>query len=343
MKPPSILDPGLQDHSRDHDTEQCKSTSRLFLDPEDYPGGIGFWGALPAVYDTSVFPPEDGVHVHARRTVGGEKEIDQTYEEVEIPLAEGRSFVINGRHGVAYNVATILRRHLTALICPQCQHVHCDEDFWAVHYHQTHQCENCGGMWDSGTPAISNPLMLLKQMVGDTQQHRKIIDPVERVFRSTQSRWSGGIQMWGSNPALLWTSPKYEEGGIHVHACTRPGKIGADETFGTVEVDGLRLDPEQVRHLMAQQALSDLKHSITSLTCPSCNTAHFDLFDLAVIPHQVHECDACGTIFSSAAAVVSNPVITQLEQLRKNLAIQNDSTNSSSCTQCHQQLSQAYS
>lgn len=41
------------------------------IDPRDYPGGIALWGAVPAVYDTTEFPMDFGIHVHARKEVGG--------------------------------------------------------------------------------------------------------------------------------------------------------------------------------------------------------------------------------------------------------------------------------
>ena len=54
----------------------------LLLDPTQYPGGIAIWGALPAVYDTSIAPQDSGVHVHARMVAGGEKSIDETFNIV---------------------------------------------------------------------------------------------------------------------------------------------------------------------------------------------------------------------------------------------------------------------
>jgi len=40
----------------------------LSLDPAAYPGGVGIWGALAAIYDTTSRPIEHGVHVHGTRS-----------------------------------------------------------------------------------------------------------------------------------------------------------------------------------------------------------------------------------------------------------------------------------
>ena len=39
----------------------------LDLNLDQYPGGVGLWGAVPPVYDTTRLPLDFGIHVHARR------------------------------------------------------------------------------------------------------------------------------------------------------------------------------------------------------------------------------------------------------------------------------------
>src|SRR5947207_2003358 len=58
----------------------------LKLDPNKYPGGVGIWGAVPAIYDTTQLPMEFGVHVHARRKEAGKKLIDATYRSVQLAM-----------------------------------------------------------------------------------------------------------------------------------------------------------------------------------------------------------------------------------------------------------------
>lgn len=56
------------------------SDDELVLNVVDFPGGLALWGAVPPVYDTTEGPLDKGVHIHARKKVGGEKVIDRTYD-----------------------------------------------------------------------------------------------------------------------------------------------------------------------------------------------------------------------------------------------------------------------
>src|SRR5712692_982619 len=56
----------------------------LRLDVSAYSGGVAIWGAVPPIYDTTLQPTERGVHVHARRSPGGPKEIDGTFRSVTL-------------------------------------------------------------------------------------------------------------------------------------------------------------------------------------------------------------------------------------------------------------------
>lgn len=56
----------------------------LDLDLDQYPGGVGLWGAVPPVYDTTRLPLDFGIHVHARRDSDGDKHIDTTYRAVRL-------------------------------------------------------------------------------------------------------------------------------------------------------------------------------------------------------------------------------------------------------------------
>src|SRR5579871_5332904 len=295
----------------------------LQLDPSLYPGGIAIWGALPAIYDTNGSLPDEGVHVHARLTVGGPKCIDETFDAVTVVVkdSEGSSvtFTINGTDASDYNVATILKRRLKYLTCPQCGCLHGDHDRDAVTYHQIHTCEYCDTIFEDTEPSISNPVMKLKEICNDLGQDRPILDPVERKNRARQERYKGGIQIWGSNPAIVWTSPKLEEGGIHFHGFVRQCDVPeVDETYGEVSVDGIPLDPEMVRHLMAQRGLPYLVPFLCTLHCPRCNTAHFDRFEMATSPHDIHKCDCCGHEFATPderGDAVSNPLVEIITKL----------------------------
>jgi hypothetical protein len=87
--------------------------------------------------------------------------------------------------------------------------------------------------------------MLLKELCGDVLQERAIVDPVDRRIPVRQARFPGGVQLWGSNPAIIWTSPKLEEGGIHFHGFNRRTlQPTVDETFGRLDVDGRIVNSE---------------------------------------------------------------------------------------------------
>lgn len=63
-----------------------------------------------------------------------------------------------------------------------------------------------------------------------------------KSLRLHTSLRSYGISICGSNTALLWTSPKTEEYGIHVHAYATDGREPTiDETYDKVIIDGIEL------------------------------------------------------------------------------------------------------
>lgn len=308
------LDPSLQQHDREH---AAAKPSGLTLNPNDYPGGIAIWGALPAVYDTTQLPTDDGVHVHARKEINGLKLIDETFPYVEVVDPENNvTFFVNGRDASNYNIATILGMTLKCVSCPTCDGVHADQGYESVHPHTAHVCEHCNFTFHTDEPIISNPIMRLKELCNDTLQNRVVIDPVERRLEKRQIDYSGGFQIWGSNPAVIWTSPRYEEGGVHVHAFRdAQAQPAIDNTYGEVTIDGERLDPQAVRYLMAQQALEHLKGRIKSISCPACSTSHMDIGVHAVDPHKRHVCEACNHTFESPEPLVANPLVEQLGRL----------------------------
>jgi transposase-like protein len=175
---------------------------------------------------------------------------------------------------------------------------HLDRDWFAVHRHKKHQCHGCGRQFSDIVPGIGNPLSELRHAI-ERIARRQIKAP--RKIRLKQADYPGGIQIWGSNPAIVWTSDKSEETGIHVHALIEeqqdPPQI--DDTYAQVTIDGITLDPEQVRHYMAQSAMPHLEGRVISLACPSCDHDHFDKGELAFTPHIEHLCEQCGTIFQS--------------------------------------------
>jgi transposase-like protein len=298
------------------------------IDPKSYPGGIALWGAVAPVYDTSGRSTEIGVHVHARITEDAkEKDIDETYPAVVMYyqsnlLEPQREAIITQNTAVNYYLSKTYNREIDHLFCIHCGEIHLDAGYFAVHPHKRHLCHGCGKYFTDDKRAVSNPIALLRKSLNDNDKDR-VIERSERVLDIKQSDFPGGIQIWASNPSIVWTARRPEEEGIHVHVyadrADQDKDAVHDDTFGTVLIDGVTLDEKMVRQLMAQQTLIYLENKIVTLNCPNCRRPHFDQGDDGIYPHKDHICEHCGTSFQSPGKrrlVVSNPLVSILENLR---------------------------
>lgn len=299
----------------------------LELNLQDFPGGIAVWGALPAIYDTYGKGYDRGIHVHARKEVSGRKVIDRTYKTVRVKDPTSlfdKVIEISEDAAVSYVASVIFDIDLKYLNCSHCGEIHHDADFFAVNKHKKHLCGSCGREFFDVEPSVSNPTMVVKTLLGDTSTQRPVIRP-NRPLKISQKDCPKGIQIWASNLAVIWTSPNQEESGIHIHGYDEKGKRIIDDTFDSVEIDGLVLDEKQARFYMAQMSLPHIKNQVCSLSCPKCDNLHFDV-DLPVTPHSQHMCEFCGNTFNSPnnSKVISNPFVRTLEILNENkLAIFN--------------------
>lgn len=312
--------------------EECESahldtklTDCFALDANAYLGGVGVWGAVDPIYDTSGRKDKPGLHVHARLAPGDkEKKIDKTYDAVSIrarrDLIDDKLIYITQDTAVAYYVSRFLCRNIKYLFCAHCGTIHLDAGYFAVKPHRRHLCHACGRTFVDNERSISNPIAYIRALRDDFLVDRKIIRP-NRALDICQSNYPGGMQIWASNPALLWTSKKNEEEGIHVHLyadANSPPVV--DETFSTVRVDGFDLDIAQAAQRMAQQTLPYLRNKLVSLVCPSCGAPHFDRGECGFYPHKTHKCESCGVEFTAPGRrrlVVSNPLIPLLESLKQ--------------------------
>jgi transposase-like protein len=295
----------------------------LELNPDDYRGGIGVWGAVPAVFSTAQHNFSDlGIHIHARPEVGEKKVIDRTYKSVKASLSKDlfdtKVVEIGEEEAVYYMVAQVMGYKMRNVICSRCNAPHLDKDFFAVNPHRRHLCANCGHHFHDSELGIGNPLMALKEFLGDVAFDRPTLRP-NRPLEIDQSNYANGIELWGSNPAILWTATKVEEEGIHVHCYSdNPLEPIIDETFDSLKVDGVEIDAAQLRVLMAQLALPHLVGRVVSLVCPACRTPHLDEGKLAHTPHVSHQCKNCSKEFSTVGRlknVVSNPMFQTLNEL----------------------------
>lgn len=291
----------------------------LRLDPTQFAGGVGLWGAVQPVFNTGPEPSDWGVHVHARARPGGHKLIDQTYPRVVLEAA-GIETEVDSQCATAYVVASVFGLELKRLCCPRCGGAHLDAEEFATSAHRKHQCNHCGRHFfdPDAEPSISNPLAGIAATIGGN-----VAPPIQshQVLSLEQSDFTGGIAIWGSNQALLWTTDRPEEAGVHVHAWSGSGELVLDDTFGSVSVDGLPFDPDQCRVLMVQQSLRFLRGRVVDLSCPSCGLPHFDRGPDALLPHSSHTCLGCREVFfgrNRHRLVVANPLVAAVRRLRGN-------------------------
>ena len=240
------------------------------LDVSSYEGGVGLWGAAAPVYDTTQFPLQTGVHVHARSSIGGHKAVDDTFRQVTLTYGStsGEFGVISELDAIYNMVAGVFGLRTKQVNCGWCGYAHLDKDWFSVHPHQTHLCAGCGKTFRDTERGIGNPIASLNSTLREPKRGKKQGHP-GKTFN--QSDYPGGIQLWGSNPAILWTNPKAEEEGIHLHAFDENDDIVIDDTFSKLNIDGLDLDPDMVRIFMAQSALPHIMGRLVELLCPHCN------------------------------------------------------------------------
>jgi hypothetical protein len=292
------------------------------LDPSGYPGGIAMWGAVAPIYDTTTLPRDVGIHVHARVLAGKTKEIDRTVGAVRLhyrrDLLEQSTAIIRCETAISYYISRFLGRQIKHLPCTHCGELHLDADFFAVKPHRTHLCHRCGKFFQDERRAVSNPIILLRRECGlEAVDHATV--RACRTLDISQADYPGGVQVWASNPAFLWTAKRPEEEGIQIHLFDGVSDSPVeDDTYDAVTIDGVRLDEDMLKHFMAQKALTYLTNKVVSLRCPTCGTPHFDRGDHGFFPHSAHTCETCGGSFPSPGKrrlVVSNPFVETVGRL----------------------------
>jgi transposase-like protein len=300
------------------------SEDMLELNIDKYKGGIALWGAVPAVYDTTRLPMDRGIHVHARVAVDSEKETDRTFRAVR--LTGGRvprdGILVSEIDAIYYMATSVFGYPMKHIVCPRCGYSHLDRDWFSVHPHRRHLCAGCGKHFSDTETAVGNPICGIREPC-DAKVQKTIVS--KRKLHIKQGDYPGGIQIWGSNPALLWTSDRAEEEGIHVHAFLKnpsesDDEPDSDETYGEVIIDGVSLDSSMVRVLMAQNALPSLKNRVIPTECPACHNSLFEVGELAFTPTVKHTCRDCGHGFTTSGRfrrTIANPLPGVLAQLAK--------------------------
>jgi hypothetical protein len=297
-----------------------KRGDRFVLNLDKYEGGVALWGAVPPVYDTTLQPMDRGVHVHARRTANGDKDIDRTYRSVRItggPVPR-EGLQVDELDAIYYMVSSLFGYEMKEVTCTYCGYSHLDRDWFSVHPHRRHLCAGCGRNFRDNATSIGNPISGIREICGIQKTTAKLS---RKRFVHRQDEYPGGIQIWGSNLAFLWTGERQEEDGIHIHAFTsNQSKPDEDDTFGVVIIDGIQLDAAMVRIFMAQSTLPHLVNRVVASNCPFCDTPAFDTGDRAFTPVIERTCAHCDRQFATRGRLrktIANPLPPILELLSR--------------------------
>lgn len=291
----------------------------LNLDASQFDGGIAIWGAVLPIYDTTQLPAEQGVHVHARCSPTSDKEIDSTYKTVNLRKSEKSDLEIKITEldAIYFMVSSVFKFSTKYITCTLCGYPHLDQDWFSIHSHQRHLCSGCGRQFRDAERSVGNPITGAQSAISD--EPRKI-ELSGKSLDICQRDFPGGIQVWGSNPAIVWTAPRAEEEGIHIHAymTDESDSIVIDDTFSAVTIDDISLDPTMVRSFMAQSSLPHISGRVINVRCNRCNSLHFDKDELAYTPHDDHLCLNCGLNFKQKGRLrnaIGNPVVGKLMEL----------------------------
>ena len=287
------------------------------LDVSHFPGGIALWGAVAPVYDTTRLPLDRGIHVHARRRPSGPKECDRSYRAVRLigGALPADGVMLSELDAIYYMVSSVFDYDMKSVRCTHCDHSHLDRDWFSVHPHRRHLCAACGKQFSDVEVGIGNPICAVRALLGCGQHRTK---KAKKKLNIRQADYPGGLQIWGSNTAFVWTGSRSEEEGIHVHAFGADSEEMENNTFGQVIIDGVRLDPRMVRILMAQSALPHIAGRVAAVRCGTCGETQFAAGANAFTPSSEHVCSRCGHSVAARGRLrktIGNPLIGILEQL----------------------------
>ena len=273
---------------------------------------------MPPIFDSTPLPLDRGIHVHARRTLGGKKEIDKTYRVVKLhgENPTKNDIVVSEMDAIYFMVSTVFGIEMKHISCSNCGYSHLDKDWFSVHPHQRHLCAGGGKYFRDSVRAVGNPIRQVQADFGIIPREPMISS---KTLNLRQKDFPGGIQIWGSNPAIVWTSDNNEEEGIHIHAFNVVGEPPIhDDTYTAVTIDGIDLDTHMVRTLMAQNVLPHIEGRVMSLTCKSCRAPEFDVDERAFTPSVSRTCSKCHGDLERRGRlrkVIANPLVDILDKL----------------------------
>lgn len=205
---------------------------------------VGVWCSMPPALTTAGEPKKrrPKIHVHVREEVAGIKVLDRDVEALSVQYsARGDLFAATNRTTVritppaAFEFVTALEagRAMGFIACRDCGAPHLDLGEFGRNAHTKHLCSNCGrdGI-RSSEPMISTPL---KPLHDQFVSERAFVD-VDRTL-DIDAYPGAAFAIWASTPAVIWTSRRPQERGIHVHLSIDGERI-YDDTYGTVVYRG---------------------------------------------------------------------------------------------------------
>ncbi len=290
----------------------------------EYPAGIEARCLVQAVFDTT---PTDqsilhGIHVHCRKQPGDFLDVHDTFDGLRVELDAGpatRFINADEDAAVQYLVSVNFGLHPKYLECPNCLTPVVDGGMNAVTPRAERTCEACGTNFTDSEKAIANPFAGLRTAIMGPAE-RPVIPPAKALDVS-QDKWSLGIQFWGPEEALIYTSPEVETGGLHTHLYDRefnPMDPDVEDNFTSATVDGVTLDNQMMRLFMAQRAVPELRKALRAIDCPECGDRLFDQGPDARTPRLEHRCAGCGHRFTpkgETEPTISNPFLADLDRL----------------------------
>lgn len=286
----------------------------VFLDLDDCRYGTAIWGIVPPVYDSTLSATSRGIHAHLSvdRSTHSELSCGALYVKRHDWT---RYLLLDTISASTYLATAVFDQKPQYLECPHCGQDHLDVGRDSVIPTQVHFCRDCGSSFKTEDEVISNPLMGLKERLGDPSCNRAK-QLARQTLEISHQDFPGGIRLWGSNSAIIWTFSHREKEGIHIHCFgDDPATPILDTTVASVKIDGVALESEFVRYFMAQQNLQFLQPHLRNLYCENCRHPHFDRGIDALVPHSLHACEICGHCFKSKYKSVSNPILNSLREL----------------------------
>jgi predicted RNA-binding Zn-ribbon protein involved in translation (DUF1610 family) len=283
--------------------EPVPEEMRLELDLSN--SEVAIWGVVPAAVQIGQPDVEQGrVHVHRRKTATSTKDIDTSFDIVDVKHGAFR-LTIEGIAAAAFSISELCGVKLTSLTCPHCGELHIDELKFATLAHRKHQCNSCGRtFWDTSGPSIGNPLANAYDVL--QIPHPPKPARIRRPINLNQNEYSA-IELWPSNMAIISTMSRPEEIGVHVHAYSLGGELAIDDTYSPVVLDGSAIDEDALRRLSVQRALAG-DSPIMAQLCGQCGASMTSPVEGWIEPKTQHPCPACGAIGRTSRRVFINPL-----------------------------------